>query len=65
VGNNEGYVFFRLKEARRNTWIFENPVHDYPNLIEYQLIDENTLIAKTTNLRGNKEIVFNLERITE
>ena len=65
VGENNNFIYFKLKEARIRSWMFENPVHDYPNIIQYKLIDEHTLVAKTTNMRGNKEVIFKMKKSEE
>jgi hypothetical protein len=65
VGGNEDYVHFRLTEARKGKWTFVNPVHDYPNVIEYIMKDENSLIARTSNLNGNKVVEFKLKKEIE
>ena len=65
IGEHADFVFFKLREAVRQKWIFENPVHDYPNIIEYKLKDMSTLEAKTTNIRGNKAVIFKMKRIVK
>ena len=61
VGESDQFVTFRLNEAKRNSWVFENHNHDYPNIISYK-IDEDELIATTTNSNGNKKIEFVMKR---
>jgi hypothetical protein len=62
-GQQSDFTFFRLEESRKNYWKFVNPVHDYPNVIEYRLKNETTLEAKTTNLKGKQEVLFIMKRI--
>ena len=52
VSSNQNYVDFRLEEASNNTWKFVNLDHDYPNIIQYTLINDSLLEAKTMNIRG-------------
>lgn len=65
VEENDGYVFFKLEEAGRNHWVFMNPDHDYPNIIEYKIKDNNLLEATTSNIRGNKKIAFKLRKVSK
>jgi hypothetical protein len=63
VGSNEKYVHFKLEEASHHTWKFVNSSHDYPNIIQYTMVNDSLLEAKTMNIRGNKEIMFNMKRV--
>lgn len=63
VGENDGFVFFQLKNPKKHHWKFVNPDHDYPNIIEYRLISDSLLEARTMNIRGNKEIKFVYRRV--
>ncbi len=62
VGGSLQFVSFKLIEAKKNLWIFENKTHDYPNIINYKLLDDNELTATTTNSNGNKKIEFVMKR---
>lgn len=62
VGGSLQFVSFKLIEAKKNLWIFENKTHDYPNIISYKLLNNNELIAVTTNSNGNKKIEFVMKR---
>jgi hypothetical protein len=64
VGKHDGFIYFKLEDAGRNHWKFINPDHDYPNIIEYALINDTLLEASTSNIRGNKRIVFKLKRVS-
>lgn len=61
VGESDHFVEFQLNMAKRNTWVFENHDHDYPNIITYK-IDADELIATTTNSDGHKKIEFVMKR---
>jgi len=43
--NNQQPVAFKLSSAKGNTFVFENPDHDYPKRIVYQLISADSLYA--------------------
>lgn len=64
VGKSDEFIKFKLKEAKRDRWIFENQAHDYPNIISYA-IEEDVLVAATTNSNGNKKIEFKMKRKTK
>ena len=49
VSHNELPVAFRLKDCSHNKAIFENPDHDFPRLLEYQLETENSLTVKVSD----------------
>lgn len=63
VEENENYVPFRLENALKDHWQFVNPDHDYPNIIEYTLLDDSTLQACTMNLRRKKELKFIMRKV--
>ncbi len=65
VGDSPQFVSFKLIEAKKNLWVFENKTHDYPNIISYKLLDDNKLTAATTNSNGNKKIEFVMKRIQQ
>jgi len=65
VGENDGFVLFKLQNPGKHLWEFVNPEHDYPNIIRYNLINDSTLEAATMNIRGNKEIKFVYKRVKE
>ena len=65
VGNNVGYVPFRLDENKKNYWMFINLEHDYPNIIEYSLLNDSMLQARTMNLRKKKEIKFVMRKVKQ
>lgn len=62
VGDSDQFILFKLTKAGKNNWIFENHEHDYPNRISYK-IDNDRLVANTTNSNGNKKIEFIMKRI--
>jgi len=56
-------VSFGLAKATKNSWIFENHTHDYPNRIIYKMIDDSTLNAQIENSAGNKVTAFHFKKI--
>lgn len=64
-GDQKSYVQFKLEKAGRDYWKFENPSHDYPNVIEYVLKNKQTLIARTSNTKGNKVVEFIMKRTVQ
>lgn len=56
-------IAFSLVKHTRNSWIFENPEHDYPNRISYTLLSDSILDARIENMRGNKAQNFHFKRI--
>jgi hypothetical protein len=64
VTENKDYVLFKMENANRHYWKFVNPVHDYPNIIEYEMHNDTLMEASTTNIRGNKKIVFKLRKLS-
>ena len=63
VGSGVDYVPFRLEETKKNFWLFLNPEHDYPNIIEYSFLDDSTLQARTMNKRRKKELKFVMRKV--
>lgn len=61
--NNGTVIPFPLVKQSRNSWVFENPLHDYPNRITYTLLNDSTLDARIENIRGKKAQVFHFKRI--
>lgn len=62
VKENDSFIYFRIDKATRNSWVFKNPDHDYPNIIEYKIKNDSLLEATTSNIRGNKKITFKLRK---
>lgn len=52
--NDELPVRFEMTSATDNQIIFENPKHDYPNKIIYNLLAKDSLIAEVSGLKKGK-----------
>ncbi len=64
-GPKKDYVFFKLDDAGYRHWTFKNPENDYPGIIRYKLKRDTILQTRTTNIRGNKEVIFTFKKIWE
>ena len=53
--NNDESVDFKLSSESENTFVFENPKHDYPQKIVYKKVDENSLIATISGMQQGKQ----------
>ncbi|MBN8865458.1 MAG: hypothetical protein J0H92_18940 [Sphingobacteriales bacterium] len=52
---NEGQpVRFALKSISENSLVFENPVHDFPQLISYTRITSDSLLAEISGTRNGQ-----------
>lgn len=50
----QGEIAFKLTSANHDTWVFENPTHDFPNRISYQKIGNDSLFALVTGVQQGK-----------
>lgn len=57
VKHNPGPVSFKLVEFSENKAVFENPGHDFPNRIIYELRNGDSLYARIEGKNKNGEIV--------
>ena len=62
VSHNDLPVAFRLKDCSHNKAIFENPDHDFPQLLEYKLDTENRL---TVLVSDGKEKGFKVNYVRD
>ncbi len=60
-GVEKNYTLFKLIEAGKARWVFENKTNEYPNIITYNL-SENELTASIMNSKGHKKIDFKMKR---
>ncbi len=63
--NNEQPVRFTLKSLADNKMVFENPAHDFPQVITYQKINADSLVASVSGKdKGvEREEVFGMRRV--
>lgn len=59
VVENPNPVFFELTDISANGFTCENPAHDFPKKIQYE-VNGNTMKATTSG--GGKEIVFEFKK---
>jgi len=52
--NKELPVSFEMTSATDNQITFENPEHDFPNKIIYNLVEKDSLIAEISGLKNGK-----------
>ncbi len=53
--NNDESVDFKLSSESENTFVFENPKHDYPQKIVYKKVNENSLVATISGIQQGKQ----------
>jgi hypothetical protein len=53
--NNDESVDFKLSSESENTFVFENPKHDYPQKIVYKKVNENSLVATISGMQQGKQ----------
>lgn len=52
--NNDEPVDFKLTSSNENSFVFENPTHDYPQKIVYKKVNENSLVATISGMQQGK-----------
>jgi len=65
VSHNSGPVKFRLTSGSDDVFIFENPEHDFPQKITYDLSNSDHLLAIIEAVKNGKtkRIEFRLQKI--
>ncbi|MDZ4711674.1 MAG: DUF6265 family protein [bacterium] len=65
VSHNESPVAFALTRYDENTFVFENPNHDFPKKITYVKMNENEFLATVEAEKNGKlkKFDYNLKRI--
>ncbi|WP_439507028.1 DUF6265 family protein [Sediminibacterium sp.] len=63
--NDNMPVRFKAKTASNNELIFENPNHDFPQIIAYSKINANALVAEIAGTKNGKERkqIFPMSRV--
>jgi hypothetical protein len=66
-GESQGEpVAFLLTSFNPKKWVFENPTHDYPRRISYQLINKNQLTAFIDEGgKGEQRLSFRYHRVQQ
>jgi hypothetical protein len=62
VSHNEKPVCFKLTKSDTNKAVFENPEHDFPDIITYELISPDILTAVIEGRNKKIEFRFTLTR---
>lgn len=65
VSHNPAPVSFKLTESSDIIFVFENPGHDFPQKITYELKNSNNFIASAEAVKDGKirKLIFDLKRI--
>ena len=65
VSHNPAPVSFKLTEYSDKIFIFENPEHDFPQKITYEILSENNFKAtvEAVNESKTRKLVYDLKRI--
>ena len=65
VAHNQGGVAFQLIEADSSTYVFENKNHDFPNIIKYHLLDNDSLEVSVIGQQDEEEveIIYHFEHL--
>lgn len=65
VSHNPSPVSFKLTYSSDTIFIFENPEHDFPKKITYEIKDENNFIATVeADMDGRKrKLIYDLKRL--
>lgn len=56
--NDSAAVKFKLVSYAANEWVFENPVHDYPQRIVYAFVGNDSLVASISAITGPEKLVY-------
>lgn len=51
-------VKFKLTDTDKDLWVFENPAHDFPTVIKYRRIGQDSLLAEISGMQNGKEEVM-------
>jgi len=59
VSQNGGQaVQFKLVDYSPDKWVFENPVHDYPQRIVYAFVGNDSLVASISAISGPEKLTY-------
>ncbi len=48
-------VQFKLTHTDKDLWVFENPSHDFPTVIKYRRIGQDSLLAEISGIQNGKQ----------
>ena len=60
--NGDKPVTFKMTAVTDNTLIFENPQHDFPQIIKYTLYGTDSLVAEISDKAGTHKEVFAMKK---
>ena len=60
VEENDSPISFKLTRLDSSTAVFENPEHDFPQVIQYELLKSGKLKATVGGIENKKERSFSL-----
>jgi len=63
INESNKTVDFLLTNASKNKWKFVNPKNEFPSIIIYHIENDTLLNITISNIRGNKEQLFYLEKL--
>ncbi len=61
--NNSEPVRFKLSSAENNSFIFENPAHDYPKRVVYNIVSADSIYAYTDAGADTKRSNFYYQKV--
>lgn len=61
--NNAEPVLFHLIKSTEDYFVFENPMHDYPNRIIYHFKSDSTFRVQLETMKGTKQRSFEMKKI--
>lgn len=63
--NNGLPVYFTAKKISDNTLVFENPEHDFPQVISYTRITPDSLVAEVSGTKNgrNRSQIFPMKKV--
>lgn len=56
--NKGAWIDFAMTDHTQSSWLFENPAHDFPKKLHYELLNEKTLHVKVNGKSAGFELEF-------
>lgn len=63
--NNAEPVLFQLIKSDDDYFVFENPLHDYPNRIIYDFKSDSVFMVQLETMKGTKQRSFRMKKISK